>query len=197
MNSSLIEHVRGSWRILVKEITAFGLVGAVGFLIDLSLFNLFFNDGQIVAKTISTTVATCVTYVGNRYLSFSHRARSKLRREAGFFFLINLIALLGSLVVIGIFSYPLHFKHHLLVMNLVNLFTIGMGTVFRFWAYKRFVFLHPDRVAANLPDLPDLPESPVVAESVGIDQPVETLDVETEALENAALDGESLEARAG
>ncbi|MFL6162223.1 MAG: GtrA family protein [Jatrophihabitantaceae bacterium] len=150
--SSLIEHIRGSWRILVKEITAFGLVGAVGFTIDLALFNLFFSDGQIVAKTVSTSVATCVTYVGNRYLSFSHRARSKLGREAGFFFLINLIALLGALVVIGIFSYPLHFKHHLLVMNVVNLFTIGMGTVFRFWAYKRFVFLHPDRVAAGLPD---------------------------------------------
>jgi len=155
MASSLIEHIRGSWRILVKEITAFGLVGAVGFMVDLGLFNLFFGDGQIVAKTISTTVATCVTYVGNRYLSFSHRARSTLGREAGFFFLINLIALLASLVVIGIFSYPLHFKHHLLVMNLVNLFTIGMGTVFRFWAYKRYVFLHPDRVA-NLPDQPEL-----------------------------------------
>ena len=197
MASPLIDHLRGSWRILVKEIAAFGFVGAIGFIVDLGLFNLFFADGQIVAKTISTSVATVVTYVGNRYLSFSHRARSKLGREAGFFFLINLIALLGSLVVIGIFSYPLHFKHHLLVMNLVNLFTIGMGTVFRFWAYKRFVFLHPDRVAANLPDLPDLPESPVVAESVGIDQPAETLDVEAAALENAALDGESLEARAG
>ncbi|HJQ01450.1 MAG TPA: GtrA family protein [Jatrophihabitans sp.] len=152
MSQSLIDHIRGSWRILVKEITAFGAVGAVGFIVDLSLFNFFFNDGQIVAKSISTSVATVVTYVGNRYLSFSHRARSKLSREAGFFFLINLIALLGALVVIGIFSYPLHFKHHLLVMNVVNVFTIGMGTVFRFWAYKRFVFLHPDRVAAGLPD---------------------------------------------
>ena len=152
MSQSLIDHIRGSWRILVKEITAFGAVGTVGFIVDLALFNFFFNDGQIVAKSISTTVATVVTYVGNRYLSFSHRARSKLSREASFFFLINLIALLGALVVIGIFSYPLHFKHHLLVMNVVNLFTIGMGTVFRFWAYKRFVFLHPDRVAAGLPD---------------------------------------------
>ena len=152
MSSSLIEHIRGSWRILVKEIAAFGLVGAVGFIIDLSLFNLFFDDGQIFAKTISTTVATIVTYVGNRYLSFSHRARSKLGREAGFFFLINLIALVVALVIIGIFSYPLHFKHDVLVMNVVNLFTIGLGTIFRFWAYKRFVFLHPDRVAAGLPD---------------------------------------------
>ncbi|MGI8667358.1 MAG: GtrA family protein [Jatrophihabitans sp.] len=152
MSHSLIDHVRGSWRLLVKEIAAFGVVGAVGLIIDLSLFNVFFSDGQIIAKSISTTVATGVTYVGNRYLSFSHRARSRLRREAGFFFAINLIALAFSLVVIAIFSYPLHFKHHVLVMNVVNLFTIGMGTIFRFWAYKRFVFLHPDRVAAGLPD---------------------------------------------
>ncbi len=152
MSSSLLDHVRGSWRILVKELTAFGMVGAVGFVIDLALFNFFFDDGQLVAKSISTTVATAVTYVGNRNLSFSHRARSKLAREAGFFFLINLIALLGALVIIAIFSYPLHYKHHVLVMNVVNLFTIGLGTIFRFWAYKRFVFLHPDRVAAGLPD---------------------------------------------
>jgi putative flippase GtrA len=152
MSSSFLDHVRGSWRILVKEVAAFGMVGAVGFVIDLALFNFFFDNGQIVAKSISTTVATAVTYVGNRNLSFSHRARSKLGREAGFFFLINLIALLVALVIIGIFSYPLHFKHHVLVMNVVNLFTIGLGTIFRFWAYKRFVFLHPDRVAAGLPD---------------------------------------------
>jgi putative flippase GtrA len=152
MPSSLIDHIRGSWRILVKEIAAFGVVGAVGFIVDLALFNFFFDDGQIVAKSISTTVATVVTYVGNRNLSFSHRARSKLAREAGYFFLINLIALLGALIIIGIFSYPLHYKHDVLVMNVVNLFTIGLGTIFRFWAYKRFVFLHPDRVAAGLPD---------------------------------------------
>jgi putative flippase GtrA len=152
MSTSLLEHIRGSWRILVKEIAAFGLVGAIGLIVDLSLFNLFFNDGQIVAKTISTTVATAVTYVGNRYLSFSHRARTGLGREAGYFFVINLIALIGALLIIAVFSYPLHFKHHVVVMNVVNLFTIGLGTIFRFWAYKRFVFLHPDRVAAGLPD---------------------------------------------
>jgi putative flippase GtrA len=152
MPSSLLDHVRGSWRILAKEIAAFGVVGAVGFVVDLALFNFFFHDGQIVAKSISTTVATGVTYVGNRNLSFSHRARSKLAREAGYFFLINLIALAGALVIIGIFSYPLHHKHDVLVMNVVNLFTIGLGTIFRFWAYKRFVFRHPDRVAAGLPD---------------------------------------------
>jgi putative flippase GtrA len=146
---SLRERLQGSWRILLKEVMAFGLVGIVGFAIDITLFNLFFHDGQIVAKCISTTVATIVTYFGNRYFSFSHRARSGIGRETSVFFGINVITLIFSLVVIAIFEYPLAFKHHVLIMNLVNLGTIGIGTLFRFWSYKRFVFLHPDKVHAK------------------------------------------------
>jgi putative flippase GtrA len=150
---SLREHLRSSWRILLKELTAFGLVGAVGFVIDVGLFNLFFDKGQVVAKCISTFAATTVTYFGNRYFSFSHRARTGIGRETSLFFSINVIALLFSLAIIGVFEYPLHFKHHLLAMNLVNLATIGIGTIFRFWSYKRFVFLHPDRVHSQGIDL--------------------------------------------
>jgi putative flippase GtrA len=148
---SLREHVRSSWRILLKEVAAFGLVGAVGFVIDVALFNVFFHHGQIIAKTISTFAATAVTYFGNRYFSFSHRARSGIGRETSLFLGINVIALGFSLLVIALFEYPLHFKHHLLAMNVVNIGTIGLGTLFRFWSYKRFVFLHPDKV--HSPDI--------------------------------------------
>lgn len=151
--SSLREHLRSSWRILLKELTAFGLVGAIGFAIDVTLFNVFFSHGQVVAKCISTFVATCVTYFGNRYFSFSHRARSGIGRETSIFLGINVITLGFSLVIIAIFEYPLHFKHHVLAMNLVNIGTIFIGTLFRFWSYKRFVFLHPDRVHAKHVDL--------------------------------------------
>ena len=150
---SLREHVRSSWRILLKEIAAFGVVGAVGFAIDVTLFNVFFHDGQIVAKTISTVVATTVTYFGNRHFSFSHRARSGIGRETSIFLGINVITLIFSLLVIALFSYPLHFKHHLFAMNVVNIATIGIGTLFRFWSYKRFVFLHPDKVHSPDVDL--------------------------------------------
>jgi putative flippase GtrA len=151
--ADLRSYLRNSWRILLKEVAAFGLVGAVGFVIDVGLFNVFFDRGQIVAKCISTIAATAVTYFGNRYFSFSHRARTGVGRETSIFLGINVIALGFSLAIIGLFEYPLHFKHHLLVMNLVNIATIGVGTVFRFWAYKRFVFLHPDRVHARGVDL--------------------------------------------
>ena len=152
-DQSLRARLRASWRILAKEIAAFGLVGAVGFVIDLGLFNLFFHDGQIVAKCISTTAAVIVTYVGNRYFSFSHRARTGIARETSLFFGINVATLIFSLAVIGLFEYPFGFKSDRLVMNLANLATIGIGTLFRFWSYKRFVFLHPDKVHAKQIDL--------------------------------------------
>lgn len=155
MSSSFIDHVRGSWRILVKEVAAFGLIGAVSFVIELGLFNLILSQehiGPLKAKLVATIVATTFAYFGNRYLSFSHRARTSIGRETTFFFGINGIALLFSELILALASYPLHYRDNHLVINVVNLVTIGLGTIFRFWAYKRFVFLHPDRVAAGLPD---------------------------------------------
>jgi putative flippase GtrA len=148
ITNTLSGRIRGSWRILLKEITAFGLVGTINFFIDIGLFNVLLHHGVgvLTAKVVSTTVATTLAYFGNRHLSFSHRARTGIGREAAVFFAINLIVLLGSLAILGLFAYPLHFKYDKLVMNVVNLGTIALGTVFRFDAYKRFVFLHPDKV---------------------------------------------------
>jgi putative flippase GtrA len=151
--SSLREHVRTSWRILLKEITAFGAIGLVSLLIDLSLYNLLAPHGWLKAKCVSTIVATLFAYFGNRHWSFSHRARTSIGRETSFFFGINLIALLFAELVLGVCAYPLNQRNDHLVMNIVNLVTIGIGTIFRFWAYKRFVFQHPDRVHSRTVDL--------------------------------------------
>jgi putative flippase GtrA len=102
---------------------------------------------------VSTIVATTFAYFGNRHLSFSHRARSSLGRETSFFFGINLITLVFSELLIALFVYPLHYEHGSLTVFVVNVVTIGIGTVFRFWAYKRFVFQHPDRVHSRNVDL--------------------------------------------
>jgi putative flippase GtrA len=151
--TALREQVRTSWRILLKEITAFGAIGLVCLVVDLSLYNLLSPIGWLKAKCISTIVATTLAYLGNRHLSFSHRARTSLARETSFFFAINLITLVVSELVLALFAYPLNQRHDHLVMNLVNLATIGAGTIFRFWSYKRFVFLHPDRIHARDVDL--------------------------------------------
>ena len=53
------------------------------------------------------------------------------------------------------FVYPLHYAHGSAMVFFVNIGTIAIGTLFRFWSYKRFVFLHPDKVHlhAHGPDL--------------------------------------------
>lgn len=125
-----------------KEISAFGAFGLLGLMVDIGLFNLLFDYGQVVAKCVSTTTAMAVTFLGNRYVSFSHRAgsRAPIRGQLVVFVTVNLVVLLLSVAVLLLFEYPLLFKDDKLVMNGVNLATIAAGTVLRFWAYKRFVF---------------------------------------------------------
>ena len=81
------------------------------------------------------------------------QARSGVGRESSLFFGINLLVLGFSIGVISLAEYPLHFKHHVFAMNVANILSIGLGTLFRFWAYKRFVFLHPDKVHSHHVDL--------------------------------------------
>ena len=155
LRPSLRDYLRTSWRLLLKEVAAFGLIGAMAFVIDVGLFTWLAPHGALKAKAVSTAVSTTFAYFGNRHLSFSHRARTSIGRETSFFFGINLVTLIFSELVLALFVYGFHFGHASTTILVVNLVTIGIGTLFRFWAYKRFVFLHPDRV--NVPNV-DLKE---------------------------------------
>ncbi len=154
--SSLSRQLRGSWRILLKELAAFGVVGALAFALDIGIFTWLTHGahlGALKSKAVSATVSTTFAYFGNRHLSFSHRARTTIGRETSFFFGINFVTLVFSELVLAVFIYPLGFGHQSTTVFVVNLVTIGLGTVLRFWAYKRFVFLHPDNVHARDVDL--------------------------------------------
>ncbi|MDQ2796734.1 MAG: GtrA family protein [Actinomycetota bacterium] len=154
--SSLRERLRGSGRILIKEIAAFGVIGAVAFAIDIGVFTWLTRAehlGALKSKAVSTIVSTAFAYFGNRYLSFSHRARTSIGRETSYFFGINLITLIFSELALALFVYAFGYDHASTTVFVVNIATIGLGTLFRFWAYKRFVFLHPDRVHRDDIDL--------------------------------------------
>ncbi len=135
------------WHILAKELSAFGVVGAINFGVDTGLFNAFhvgLGVGILTSKAGSTTVATTLSYFMNRHWSFSHRARTGLRREYVLFFAINLVALAIGLVILAISEYGLNYRDTL-SENIANLIGIAIGTVFRFWSYKRWVFMrHPE-----------------------------------------------------
>ncbi len=134
--------LRDTWRVLLKELSAFGVVGAINFALDVALFQLMYvviGADALVAKIVSTSITTTTAYFMHRHWSFAHRERTGIRREYPIFFLVNALTLALSLVMIGVVRYPLG-QTSVLVLQLTNIASIAIGTVIRFLAYKRWVF---------------------------------------------------------
>jgi len=121
----------------------FGIIGIVNTLLDLAIWNALLFIGPIKAQIISTVVAATSSYFMNRHWTFRHRARSGLRREYILFFVFNAIGLLITSAILGIASYGFDIEDRFW-LNVVRFVGIGVATVFRFWAYQKWVFLHPE-----------------------------------------------------
>jgi hypothetical protein len=113
-----------------------------------------------VAKAVSTSLATVFTYLGSRFWTFKHRENQELKREAVLFIGLNLVGLAIAEVVVGLVTYGLNL-HGQLEYNAASFVGTGFGTIFRFYAYRRWVFLAPGERAAMEPSavqqVPDYP----------------------------------------
>ena len=139
---SLTGRLRSTWRLLFKELSAFGIVGICCFFLDIGLFQLLYGAlgvGAIVAKFFSTVVSMTVAYFAHRYWSFSHRARTGLRREYLLFAVVNGLTLLLGLAIVAFVRYPLH-QESALVLQAANVASIVLGTAIRYGCYRRWVF---------------------------------------------------------
>jgi putative flippase GtrA len=127
---------------LVRELSAFGAVGAVCFVLDLGLFQMLYATAgvdAVAAKLVSTLVSMTVAFIGHRHWSFSHRERNGLRRSYAQFAAVNVTTLVISLVIVWFVRYPLA-QESALVLQGANLVSIALGTVIRFLSYRRWVF---------------------------------------------------------
>ena len=100
----------GTWRLLVRELSAFGVVGALCFVLDIGLFQLLYAGvglGAVTAKALSTLVSMTAAYLGHRYWSFSHRDQAGARRQYPVFMVINGVTLVIGLAVLAVVRYPL------------------------------------------------------------------------------------------
>ena len=127
---------------LVRELMKFGVVGVVAYVVDLGTFNLLlFETGKpITSKTVSTVIATTVAYFGNRYWTFRHRHRAQIRREYVLFFVLNGVGLLISVSCLWFSHYALGLTSPLADNISANVVGLALGTMFRFWSYRRWVF---------------------------------------------------------
>jgi putative flippase GtrA len=131
------------FRQIIHEFAKFGVIGVIGLLITnigYALFHSKFQMGPVTATTVATIIATCVTYVGNRYWSFKHRERTSVAREGSIFFVLNGIGLLIQDAVVAVNYYLLGLSGNKLAEFLALNVGIGLATLFRFWSYRRFVW---------------------------------------------------------
>lgn len=134
---------RTAWALFLRELSVFGVVGLVNLGVDVALFNLcsqVLGIDPLLSKVIATTVSVTSAYFMHRHWTFAHRARTRFRREYLLFFGLNAVALVFGLAVLAVARYGLGVDG-VVGLNVANLLGIGLGTAFRFWSYKRWVFL--------------------------------------------------------
>jgi hypothetical protein len=114
-----------------------------------------------------------VTFLGNRYWAFRHRERVGMGRETVLFFVFNAIGLAIQLACVAIVVDGAG-QQGKIWYNLANLCGIGLGTLFRFWSYRKWVW-RTQEPASGVPAAGHHPVSPApgspevaVAEAVAV-----------------------------
>jgi putative flippase GtrA len=136
----------------VAELAKFGTVGAVAAVVDILGSNLLrfgLGMGPLSSKTISVALAATLAFLGNRYWTWRHRARTSLAREYVVYFALNAVGLLIALLVVGFTYYVLRLHGPLAYNVSANIVGLGLGTLFRFWSYQKWVFLPPEMPAVD------------------------------------------------
>lgn len=137
-------------RQLVRELAKFGTVGAFGVLVNVAVFNLcirVLDLATVRSGVIATAVAIGTNYVGNRYWTYRHADKSRVQRELSLFLFFSGIGLVIENGVLALSHYGLDFTSPLADNVAKNVVGLGLGTVFRFWSYRTWVF-RPDAYGA-------------------------------------------------
>ena len=139
------------------EASKFLTVGGVATLVALVLFNALvhgyfggpgpLNDQPLLAFVLANLVGMVVSYRGSR--SWAFRDREAVGPAGGrvAFFVINVLSMAIPLGCLAFTRYVLGLTDPLSDNIAANVVGLGLGTAARFWAFRRFIFLSPRRIA--------------------------------------------------
>ena len=130
------------FRVLIHEAAKFGVVGVLSFGVTIVGSNVLHSGaglGELVSVTIATTVATVLSFLGNKHWAFRHRKGNALHRESILFFVFNGVGLLIQLAFVAAARYGLGLKDTF-SYNVANILGVAVATLFRLYTYRQWVF---------------------------------------------------------
>lgn len=142
-----------------SQLGKFGAVGLVGFVVDVTVFNLLrttvldsnlVHAGPLYAKIVSTVLAIAVNWIGNRFWTFGRNRQQHTLREGVEFFAVSLVGMAIGLACLWFTHYVLGYTSVLADNLSSNVIGLGLGTVFRFALYRYWVFAPGRAVSASL-----------------------------------------------
>lgn len=140
------------WRALAHEILKFLMVGGLAFVVDVGLSNWlvfgFFDgtgpleDHPMTAKVLAVSVSILVAWVGNRLWTYGNRETGSTMRGLVLFVVVNLVGMGLTLVPLLVTWYLMGLRDPVSYNIATNVIGMGLAMVFRFYAYRTWVFRH-------------------------------------------------------
>jgi putative flippase GtrA len=130
-------------RLVINEVVKFGAVGAFGVLVNFAVFNAclhMLHLQTVRSGVIATVVAIGTNYLGNRYWTYRNCDTSRRTREISLFLLFSGIGLVIENGILAFSHYGLDYTSTLADNVSKNVIGLGLGTLFRFWSYRTWVF---------------------------------------------------------
>ncbi|MCW5252884.1 GtrA family protein [Streptomyces sp. SHP 1-2] len=130
-------------RQLGAEAGRFGLVGGLGWFVDTLTFNFFLNVlglASVRSGLLASAVATAFNYLGHRHWTYRQSVMVNRSREVGLFVLFSIIGMAIQNGVLAVSHYGFGYTSTWADNFAKNMIGLGIATVFRFWAYRSWVF---------------------------------------------------------
>lgn len=128
------------------EVMTFLAVGGTGYVVDVGTFNAL-RSGPVFAtidptftRVAAVGAAMIVTYWGNSRFTWRGIGVEDRRRAISLFVLFNVIGLGFSVVTLAVSHDVMGLTSRLADNISANVVGLALGTAFRFWSYRRFVF---------------------------------------------------------
>ena len=133
---------------LGSELGRFLGVGVIASVVTVGTFNALVHWGEapmsaapVTAFILSFVAGILVAYLGNQLWAFRHRASRRPVRDFTTFVALNALALVIPSLMLGLSRHVLGL-HSFWADNIAaNGIGLVLATAFRFWAYRRWIFV--------------------------------------------------------